>query len=333
MGEGSIRVLVVDDHESWRRFALRMIQGLSNSEVVGEASDGLQAIRLAQELQPDLIVLDIGLPQLNGIEAAREIRLLSPKSKVLFMSENRSSEIAKEALRMGGLGYVVKSAAASELLPAVQAVLHCKRFVSACFADVSLMDLSNDLKSATPSKTQDIHHHEVGFYSDSRHFLEEGTRFIGTALKAGNPGIVIATESHRNQLLPRLQAFDLNVEEAMKQGLYIPVDVVDALSTFMVSDTPDPIRFMRAFGGLIHKASESVEGDRRIAIFGEGVQILLEQSNPNAAIQVEKLCNQLVKQYNVDILCGYSRFPAEAELHNEPIVQQVCAEHSAVYSW
>lgn len=333
MGEGPIRVLVVDDHESWRRFALRMIQGLPNSEVVGEASDGLQAIRLAQQLQPDLIVLDIGLPRLNGIEAAGQIRQLCPSTKILFMTENRSAEIAKEALCTGGLGYVVKSAAANELFPALRAALHSKRFVSACLADVGLMDPSNDLKSPTSSQSKNVHHHEVGFYSDDRQFLENVTRFIGTALKAGNPAIVIARESHRNQLLLRLEEYGLNVKELIELALYTPVDAIDALSSFMVNDVPDPIRFMSAFGALIHKASECVEAGRRIAIFGEGVQILLDRGSPDAAIQIEKLCNQLAKQYDVDILCGYSRYYAEGACHSDIMMQQICAEYSAVYSW
>jgi DNA-binding NarL/FixJ family response regulator len=104
------------------------LQKFAEVQVIGEASDGLQAVQQAQQLQPDLIVLDIGLPTLNGIEAARQIRTLSPSSKVLLLTENRSSEIAEETIRAGGSGYVVKSDAAHELLPAIEAVLHGKQF-------------------------------------------------------------------------------------------------------------------------------------------------------------------------------------------------------------
>ena len=123
-----IRALVVDDYEPWRRFVRSTLQKLAEVQVIGEASDGLQAVQQAQQLQPDLIVLDIGLPTLNGIEAARQIRTLSPSSKVLLLTENRSSEIAEETIRAGGSGYVVKSDAAHELLPAIEAVLHGKQF-------------------------------------------------------------------------------------------------------------------------------------------------------------------------------------------------------------
>ena len=114
--EGSItRILVVDDYEPWRRFVSTTLQKQPTLQVIGEAVYGLEAVQKAQQLQPDLILLDIGLPTLNGIEAARRIRELSPKSKILFVSENRSWDIVEEALRTGAGGYVVKSDAAGEL--------------------------------------------------------------------------------------------------------------------------------------------------------------------------------------------------------------------------
>src|SRR5215469_8874370 len=111
----TIRVLVVDDYEPWRRFIRLTLQAYEKLQITGEASDGLEAVRKAQQLQPDLILLDIALPTLNGIEVARQIRKVSPSSKILFVSENRAWEIAEEVLRVGGSGYVVKSDAAGEL--------------------------------------------------------------------------------------------------------------------------------------------------------------------------------------------------------------------------
>ena len=134
MGESSIRVLVVDDYEPWRRLACAMLLKQPELQVIAEVSDGPEAVQQARELQPDLILLDIGLPTLNGIEAARRIREFSPASKILFVSENRSADIAEEALSTGAGGYVVKLDAESELLPAIKAVLEGKRFVSASLA-------------------------------------------------------------------------------------------------------------------------------------------------------------------------------------------------------
>lgn len=141
-----IRVLVVDDYEDWRRFAVAMLLKQPGLQVLGEVSDGLEAVQRARELQPDLILLDIGLPTLNGIEAARRIRTISPASKILFVSENRSADLAEAALVTGAGGYVLKSDAAKDLLPGVKAVLEGKRFIS--------RSLANFLQGTVLSATQ-----------------------------------------------------------------------------------------------------------------------------------------------------------------------------------
>lgn len=99
-------------------------------QVVGEAPDGVEAVQKAEELQPDLVLLDMGLPRLNGIETARQFRYTSPSSKILFLTENDCPDVARAALATGALGYVVKSDAVGELLPAVESVLLGKQFVS-----------------------------------------------------------------------------------------------------------------------------------------------------------------------------------------------------------
>jgi DNA-binding NarL/FixJ family response regulator len=128
--DSRIRVLVVDDHEPFRRFVRATLNLRPEVQVISEASDGLEAVQKAAELQPGLIVLDIGLPGLNGIEAARRIRKLSPNSTILFLSQESSPEIVQEALCLGALGFVIKAHAGSQLLAAVEAVLRNEQFVS-----------------------------------------------------------------------------------------------------------------------------------------------------------------------------------------------------------
>jgi len=129
----SVRVLVVDDYEPFRRVVVSQLQKQPGL-VIAEASDGFEAVQKAKDLQPDLILLDIGLPTLNGIEAARQIRQLSPKSKILFVSEHRSVDIAEAALNTGAAGYVVKSDGTRDLSVAVDAVLKGEQFLSATLA-------------------------------------------------------------------------------------------------------------------------------------------------------------------------------------------------------
>ena len=123
MQRSPVRIMVVEDHAIWSQFVRSMLHNRNGFRVVCEVSDGLEATLKAGELKPDMIVLDIGLPSLNGIEAARRIACLAPQSKILFLSENRDVEVVREAMSTGARGYVFKSQAATELLPAVESVL------------------------------------------------------------------------------------------------------------------------------------------------------------------------------------------------------------------
>jgi DNA-binding NarL/FixJ family response regulator len=125
-----VRVLVVEDFVPFRRFIVSTLASMCDLQVIGEVSDGLEAVQKAVELQPELILLDIGLPGLNGIEAARQIRSFVPESNIIFLTQESSADVAREALSLGARAYVVKMRAASELLTAVEAVLLGKTFVS-----------------------------------------------------------------------------------------------------------------------------------------------------------------------------------------------------------
>ena len=125
-----MRVLVVEDFLPFRQFVCSRLGTKPELQVVAEASDGLEAVQKAEELKPDLILLDIGLPTLNGIDAARQIRKLSPQSKIIFLSQESSADVIEAALSLGALAYVVKTRAESDLLAAVDSVLLGKRFVS-----------------------------------------------------------------------------------------------------------------------------------------------------------------------------------------------------------
>jgi DNA-binding NarL/FixJ family response regulator len=125
-----VRVLVVDDFEPFRRIVSSMVRERTELQLVGEAADGLEAVEQTQKLLPDLILLDIALPRMNGIEAARRILKLAPESKIIFLSQDSSAELAQEALRLGARGYVIKTDAGAELFPAVEAVLEGRKYVS-----------------------------------------------------------------------------------------------------------------------------------------------------------------------------------------------------------
>ncbi len=256
METSSVRLLVVDDYEPFRRFVCSTLEKRPELQVIGEVSDGLEAVQKAAELTPDLILLDIGLPTLNGIEAARRIRKL---------------DVVHEVLSLGALGYVVKAHAGTELLAAVEAVCQGRQFVSSglsghYFTDATDAQVPDRLchEEALPSLPQtkgETTRHEVQFYSDDAFFLEGFTRFITAALKAENAVMVVATESHRVSLLQRLQADGVDVTAAVEQKHYIPLHVPDTLSTFMVNGLPDPVRFAKDAGDLIVEATKAAMGE------------------------------------------------------------------------
>jgi len=138
----SIRVLVVEDFAPFLEFICSTLRKESRLEIIGEVSDGLEAVWRAEELRPDLILIDIGLPTLNGLEATRQIHNLAPESKIVFLTQESSADVVQEALNLGARGYVVKGRAEIDLLAAVEAVLDGGLFVSSGLSDPPFTDMS-----------------------------------------------------------------------------------------------------------------------------------------------------------------------------------------------
>jgi len=335
LAKSLISVLVVDDSEPFRRFITAALAQNTALQIIAESSDGLDAVLRAEETQPNLILLDIGLPTLNGVEAARRIRELSPASKILFFSGNYSWEIVEEALRTGAAGYVAKSEAARELLPAVEAILQGRHFVSSVLSD-HVLDRNEDgrtLNSASAAHEGElVGRHEMLFYSDDRQLLDQASQFIGAALSSGDAAIVIATGPHREDLMQGLKAYGVDMAEAIEQGRYIALDAAETVSQCLVNGALDSIHFLQTFENMILKAASTAHRKhRRVSLYGEGAYLLWKQGNAPAALQDERICNQLCCVHDVDILCGYSMHNVEGILEQQQALQQICAEHSAVY--
>jgi DNA-binding NarL/FixJ family response regulator len=149
MGERSAvpptRIILVDDYKDWRNQVRLLLLERPEWQIIGEASDGLEAVQKAEELKPDLILLDMGLPNVNGIEAARRIRHLSPNSKIVFLSADNSLDVVQAALSTGAHGFVHKARAQSELLPAIDAVLRGGQFVSSTSKATDSLTSTNEL--------------------------------------------------------------------------------------------------------------------------------------------------------------------------------------------
>lgn len=125
----SIRAMVVEDFLPCREFVCSKLEQVPGLQLICEVADGLEAVQKAEALQPDLILLDIGLPTLNGLEVTQRLRELAPKSKIIFLSQETSPELVQHALALGASGYVFKTQAESDLLMAIEDVMSGKRFV------------------------------------------------------------------------------------------------------------------------------------------------------------------------------------------------------------
>jgi len=340
-----VRILVADDFEPWRRFVSSVILPKKPGwHIVCEASDGEEAIKKAEEFRPDMILLDIGLPKLNGIDAARQISKIAPESKILFLSAFDSQEVVEEALNTGASGYVVKLDAASELLEAMEAAFHGKQFVSrrlkgGISAQAQDAQAANKLahdrlfaaRSALSPETEFVRCHEVLFYSDDMVLLENVTQFVGSALKFGNAAIVLATKPHRDILVRELKAQGVDADFFIHQGAYVSLDAAETLSTFMSNDWPDAGRFFEGFKNLIESALKAAKAKHpRVVIFGEGVALLWAEGKRKAAMRLEQLGNDLAGTRKVDILCAY---PLNLRIREDRhSFEAICAEHSAVRS-
>jgi DNA-binding NarL/FixJ family response regulator len=288
-------ILIVDDYEEWRRQVGLLLQMRPELQVVGEAADGSEAVQRVEELKPDLVLLDIGLPKLNGIEVARRIRQLSPNSKIIFVSQDNSLDALQAALSTGAHGYVYKADAGRDLLAAIEAVLRGERFVSS--------SLKN---SEFSEKAQDPRRHVIIFCSDDSYLVETFTRIVAAASDAGNAAIVLATEPHRDSLLHKLEKHGVDVGRAIQEGTYIAIDVAESVSAIMVNDLPDPARFFVGISGLIETATRAAKsGQPRVVVCGEGVALLQAEGKADAAIRLEQLCDELANTHEVDVLCAY----------------------------
>ena len=299
----NLRILVVDDFEAFRRFNYSTLEQSVGVEIIGQASDGLEAVQLAKKLKPDLILLDVGLPSLNGLEVARRVRAFAP-AKFLFFSALSDPAVVREAFKLGAIGYVHKPHAQSELLPAIDAALEGRRFVG------EGLEFGEDTDTEAPRR------HEILLCHDEEAILDSFAHFIAAALSAGNPAIVLATEAHRHGLLRQLRTLGVRIDTAIEQGIYIELD----------ADEPtDAVEFLHAIKGMSEAAAKAGKKYPRVAFCGERAGRLWAEGKKDEATQLEQLCDDLARAENVDVLCVYPLPQGQAEIP----IDSIFAEHSA----
>jgi hypothetical protein len=191
----------------------------------------------------------------------------------------------------------------------------------------------HDSSSAAPSPpwtTPRSNGHSVQFYEEDSYLLEGLSRFIGTAILAGDAALIIATKSHRDGLLARLGSRGLDLKLAMSEGRFLSFDAAEMLTKFMVEGTPDAALFAEVTGNLIAQLASTESGEtRRVAVFGEMVALLWSDGQFEAAIQLEQLWNELGRTHSFQLHCAYPLNQFSKEKDGKKILE-ICAEHSHV---
>jgi CheY-like chemotaxis protein len=303
-----LRILVVEDYVPFRRLVCSTLLQKPEFQVIGEASDGLEAVQKAGELQPDLVLLDIGLPKLNGFQAAQQISTAAPCARLLFVSQESSSDILQEAFRLGADGYVHKQRAQNDLFHAIDAVLAGKTFVS------EGLEFSGSAPgAATPS-------HEILFCGNDDTLLNSVTTFFIDALSARDPVIGVFTQSRWNGLRWRLHARGVDIDAVIQRGTFISLDADQTLTR---SDL---------FEAIKHACEAAVTAGKshpRVAICGERAGRLWAEGKTDEAIRIEQFCRKITTFNNVSILCVYPWADRQSDDH---ALKTICEEHTAVYS-
>jgi len=304
---------VADDFELWRRHVVRQLKSRTDLLVVGEASDGPEALRKVEELAPELILLDVGLPGMDGIAVASAIVRAWPRLNILIMSAYNSGAIVRAALQAGARGYLSKSDAGRELIPAIAAVLRGDLFVSGGIASDN-----------TPGE------HAAQFYADDRSLAASCCDLVVGALRNRHPIIVVATKIHRDRLNEQLAARGVEISGYIDRGYFIVRDAAETLSGLMTNHLPDPAAFFAQMGSLLGQAEAACNGaGRNVVVFGEMIDLLMAQRNPEAAIELERLWNALAGRHALCLRCAFcSRgFPSESQ---SSFPSSIFREHSIV---
>ena len=213
-----MRILIADDHEVVRRGIRVLLEAHPGWEVCAEAMDGREAVDKARQSSPDVVILDLGMPGLNGLEAARQIRKLLPSSEVLILTMHESEQVIQEVLAAGARGYVLKSDAGRDLVTAVEALSHHKTFFTSSVAEMVLRKFLDGSPMAQPTEVSSLTPRE----REVVQLLAEGK---GNKEVASILGISVKTaETHRTNIMRKLECHSLSdlVRYAIRNNIISP---------------------------------------------------------------------------------------------------------------
>jgi DNA-binding NarL/FixJ family response regulator len=306
-----VEILIVDDHEMFRGKVRSLIESQPHYRVCGEAGDGIEAIEKARQLRPDIVLMDINMPRMNGLEATRIIRREVPLCRVIIVSQNDAAIAREQARRAGAKGAVTKSDLIRDLLPTIDGVAMennnslDQTQIATAHGGEPWCDLLN---SAAPRD------HIVQLYQDQQFLNRAVCRFAAAAIANGEGVILVPTVAHWDAFRPRLEAEGVDVKAAEKRGQLTVVDADNLLPTFMRGGMPDSPVFMGLAASVI---SEARGGGRypKVRWWGEMVNILWERGEVAASMQLEDQFDQLAHEQDIAIFCSFLMDNFNGDVH------------------
>jgi two-component system, NarL family, response regulator NreC len=211
----TIKIILADDHQIVRQGLRTLLAGEPDMEVVGEADNGRETLKLVQQLAPDVVIMDISMPDLNGIEATRQLLVESPGAKVIALSMHSDSLFVLNMLRSGASGYLLKDCALEELVTAIRSVMRSQTYISPGVSDLLIQDLASSC-TAEPSSAYSV------LTVREREVLKLLAEGKGTQQIAASLGLSSKTiEAHRKQISHKLGLNSVAelTKYAIRQGL------------------------------------------------------------------------------------------------------------------
>jgi len=315
-------VLVVDDYEPWRRRVAAELDKSSRWQIIGELEDGVDAVREARALKPDIILLDIGLKTLNGVEAARRVRADDPGARILMLTGQNSPDIAEVALGAGASGYLLKHEAGGKIVLAMEAVMAGAHFLSPGLpADV--LDRSRKPSGAS------THRHDAVFRSDEAGLVDDYARFAEAALAARQPVVAVAPRARLDKLQQRLESRGVPVAGHVRDGSYVAIEM--EVETLMPDGRCDEDAIRRSAAEIVETATRNASPDRRVAMCGEVAPQLWRSDRADETVRVERIWDEITRAMGIDLFCGYLVDAARVAEREYAVFRDICAAHRTVH--
>lgn len=337
-----LRILLVEDYKPFQDLISSILRQRPEWQLIGIAQTGSEAIRRAQNHKPDVILIDIDLARMDGVKAAHEIRAVSPESKLVFLGQETSPALVREAFRLGAWGYIIKTSVRHELIEAVEGVFRHIPFISGAifrqdFHGMNSIEADHRFNTAFSSmplskKQANGGRHEVHFYSEHQALLDRATRFLENAIRESRSVIVCASAQSWAALRSELRVPHWDTDTREQSSRYVSLNADEVIDICVIEKGVEAAKLRELFGvPILVDSGAGGNDDARISVYSEVASILWKQGKAQAMTEFERFCDQLSRTNNADILCGYplSHFHGEED---EFAIKVICTEHNAIYS-